>query len=174
MAELAPSGGGPNRLFIILAIFLGGLLVLGLLGLGGYYVLQRFLAPSPVAIASTPTIRPANTPTRVLATATLAPTDIPSPTFVLGIGATSTPGGAAPLGLSGGTITATMTTFFSTPGYGTPGYGTIGYGTPGYGTPGSGNLPQTGLGEDLLMLAGGIVLIMIVFAARRARSGGAA
>ena len=28
MSELAPSGGGPNRLFVILALGLGGLLVL--------------------------------------------------------------------------------------------------------------------------------------------------
>jgi LPXTG-motif cell wall-anchored protein len=31
-------------------------------------------------------------------------------------------------------------------------------------------LPKSGLGEDLLLLAGGIILVAIVFLARRART----
>jgi hypothetical protein len=151
MSELAPSGGGPNRLFIILALGLGILLILGLIGLGGYFVLQN-IARAPV---SAPTaIFVASTPTReALATATLAPsptlTEQPTPTFVLvtGGGPTQTPGGP--------TATATQTV---------SGAATIG--TP------SGQLPKSGLGEDLLLLAGGVVLVLIIFAARRARVAG--
>jgi hypothetical protein len=40
---------------------------------------------------------------------------------------------------------------------------------PGTGTPGS-EMPPTGIGEDLLLLAGGIVLVFVIIAARRARS----
>lgn len=151
MAELAPSGGGPNRLFIILAIFLGGLLLLGLLGLGGYFLFQRFIAAPPAV--PTPVVRIVSTPTRALPTQTLQPTDIPSPTFVLlsGAGTTSTPSGVSAVAITG-TVAIT---------------GSI---TPGTGTPGNGSLPKTGVGEDLLLFAGGVVLILIVFAARRARS----
>ena len=149
MAELAPSGGGPNRLFVILALGLGGLLVLGLLGVGGFFLIQRFTTPAPAAPTA---IRiAATTPTRALPTATLQPTDVPSPTFVLVAqsAATITPGGVS--------AAATVTT-------------TVGAGT---GTPTS-SLPNTGVGEDLLLLAGGVVLVLIVFAARRARASGSA
>jgi hypothetical protein len=37
-------------------------------------------------------------------------------------------------------------------------------------TPTGGQLPKSGLGEDLLLLAGGIILVAIVFLARRART----
>ncbi len=148
MAEIAPAGGGgPNRLFIVLAIGLAVLLVLGLVGLGGLFFIRTAFAPPP------PTVRiAAATPTRVLPTppppptATPAPTEIVTPTLVLSGGGTGTVTPATP--------TATTTA-----------------GTPaGTGTPGTGTLPQSGLGEDLMLLAGGIVLVMVVFAARRARS----
>jgi LPXTG-motif cell wall-anchored protein len=35
-------------------------------------------------------------------------------------------------------------------------------------------MPQTGVGEDLLLLAGGVVLVLIIFAVRQARSTGTA
>jgi len=151
MAELAPSGGGPNRLFVILAAGLGGLLILGLLAVGVIFGLQRLTTQAP---ALTPTVIriAATTLTRALPSATLAPTEIPSPTFVLlsGASTTTTPGSAA------AAVTATTAITRSI--------------TPGTGTPGTGNLPQTGVGEDLLLFAGGAVLILVVFAARRARS----
>lgn len=154
MAELAPSGGGPNRLFVILALGLGGLLVLGLLAVGGIFLFQRVTAPPP---ATPVAVRAASTPTRApLPTAAVqaTSTEAPSPTFVLvaqGAG-TLTPGGVS--------AAATVT-------------GTVKTGTPGTGTPGTG-LPPTGVGEDLLLLAGGVVLVLIVFAARRARASGSA
>jgi len=147
MAELAPSGGGPNRLFIILALGLGGLLILGLIAVGGIFLFQRFTAPGP---AATPTVlvRVVNTPTRVVLPTQPPPTDIPSPTFVLLAQAAET-------GTPAGSVTATTAIT-----------GSI---TPGTGTPGA-SLPKTGVGEDLLMLAGGVVLVLVVFAARRARA----
>ncbi len=153
MSELAPSGGGPNRLFVILALGLGGLLVLGLLGVGGFFLIQRFTAappPAPTAVRVA-----ANTPTRALPTATVAvtPTELPTPTFVLVAAgaATQTPGG----------VSVAATTVVT---------GSV---TPGTKTPANG-LPNTGVGEDLLLLASGVVLVLIVFAARRARSSGTA
>lgn len=132
MAEIAPGGGGPNRLFVVLAVVLAGLLVLGLLAVGGVLLIPRLLG------APAPTVRAAATVTRVIAQATLAPTatpeviEVPTPTLVN----------------AGGLVSP----------------------TEGSGTPASGQLPQSGLGEDLMVLAGGVVLALIVFAARRART----
>lgn len=146
MAEIAPAGGGPNRLFIVLAIGLAALLVIGLIGLGGFFAIQTLFKPSPtrVALATATRALPTSTPAP---TETTAPTTAPTPTLVLSSGGTET---AVALG---GAATATVT------------------GTPA-GTPeatGSGSLPQAGLGEDLLLLAGGVVLVMVVFVARRVR-----
>src|SRR5512143_3375155 len=154
MAEIAPAGGGPNRLFIVLAIGLAALLILGLIGLGGFLLIPRLLglgaSPSPTVRISPATA----SATRVLATLTPvnSPTsvvqDTPTPTLVL---LTGTPGAG------GGTATPTVIGG--------------GAGTPAAtGTPGSGELPKSGLGEDLLLLGGGVVLVLIVFAARRART----
>ncbi len=134
MAEIAPGGGGPNRLFVVLAVGLAGLLVLGLLAVGGVLLIPRILgttAPPPAAKVIT-------TPTRVAMattapTETTVPTEAPTPTLV-GAGSLASP-----------------TSDIS-------------------GTPASGQLPQSGLGEDWLLLSAGIVLVLIVFAARRART----
>jgi hypothetical protein len=130
MAEVAPGGGGPNRLFVVLAVGLAGLLVLGLLAVGGVLLIPRLLGGN----APAPTVRAATTPTRfiALATPTEAPTEVPTPTLVA----------------AGGLVTPTEVT----------------------GTAVSGQLPQSGLGEDLMVLAGGVVLLLIIFAARRART----
>ena len=154
MAEIAPSGsGGPNRLFVILAIGLGALLFLGLIGLGGFLVFQSFTRPpaSPTAravVTASPAIRVVATP---------AATDVATPTLVL-IAASTPTGGTTPLvtATTGLTTTGTIT------------------GTPGTGTP-TGSLPKTGgVGDSLLWLAGGLVLVLVIFAARRARAGTAA
>src|SRR5574341_184130 len=139
MAEISPSGG-PNRPFVALALGLGGLLILGLIGLGGFFVLQAITRPS---VAPTPRLVLAS-PTRIsllAATPTAPVTDTPTPTLVV----------VAPTQGPPGSPTATV----------------IGGGT---GTPGTGQLPRSGLGEDLLLLAGGGVLVLIIFAARRART----
>ena len=149
MAEIAPAGGGPNRLFLVIALGLVGLLLLGLIAVGGILLIPRIFQTS----APAPTQRIAiTTPTRVIAAAaTEVPTDTdtpePSATFVV----VTTPGaGQTPV------LAANVTN------------------TPGTGTPASGTLPQSGMGDDLLLLAGGVVLVMIIFAARRARSTGPA
>jgi hypothetical protein len=152
MAEIAPAGGGPNRLFIVIALGLVGLLLLGLIAVGGVFLIPRILGTS-----APPTLRVAvTTPTRNVGAAavTAAPnTDTPIPTStsvintpVLVIGSPAAP--------SEGTITATTTIT----------------GTPGAG----GTLPKSGLGEDLLLLAGGIILVLIIVAARRALAPGVA
>ncbi len=144
MAELTPTGG-PNRPFVVLALGLGGLLILGLIGLGGFFVLQSITRPS---VAPTPRLVLA-TPTRIslfAPTATSPVADTPTPTLVVG-----TPTQGAP-----GSPTATV----------------IGGGTATPGTSGTGQLPRSGIGEDLLLLAGGVVFVMIIFAARRARTTG--
>lgn len=150
MAEIAPAGGGPNRLFVVIALGLVGLLLLGLIAVGGVFLIPRILGTT-----APPTLRVAvTTPTRNvgIAAVTTAPTDTPIPTGtsvintpVLVIGSPAAP--------SEGTITATATIT---------------------GTPGTGTLPQSGLGEDLLLLAGGIILVLIIVAARRARAPGMA
>ncbi len=144
MAEIAPAGGGPNRLFIVIAVGLVGLLLLGLIAVGGILVIPRIFQTS-----APPTIRVAvTTPTRVTPTTAPTSTDTPEPTSTSVI---------VPLVISpaaGETVTATTTIT----------------GTPGAG----GTLPRSGLGEDLLVLAGGVVLVFILVAARRARATGTA
>ncbi len=155
MSEIAPAGGGgPNRLFVVLALGLAGLLVLGLIAIGGVLLIPRLLG-GVVGTAPT-TVRAATTPTRLIVLATTA---------------------ASPTAAATDTVAPTPTLVNANVGGGTPGAegtGTptvIGAGTPSTsGTPGAGGaLPSTGLGENLLLLAGGVVLVLIVFAARRAR-----
>jgi len=151
MAEIAPAGGGPNRLFVVIALGLVGLLLLGLIAVGGVFLIPRFLGTS-----APPTLRVAvTTPTRgvVVAAVTTAPTDTPIPSSTAVINTPVLVVGS-PAATSTGTITATATIT----------------GTPGAG----GTLPQSGMGEDLLLLVGGIVLVLIIIAARRARAPGVA
>jgi hypothetical protein len=154
MAEIAPGGSGPNRLFIVIAIGLVAILLLGLIAVGGILVLPKIFNVASVP----PTVRVAvTTPTRSVnvAAATVVPTSTDAPiataTLVL-VGTPIVSGGATVTGT--GTITATTT-------------------ITGTGTPGTGTLPKSGLGEDLLLLAGGVVLVLVIFAARRARATGA-
>jgi hypothetical protein len=151
MAEIAPAGGGPNRLFLVIALGLVGLLLLGLIAIGGVFLIPRLLGSSPA-----PTLRVAvTTPTRnvALAAVTEAPTstDTPIPTATSVI---NTP--VLLVGSPAATSQITATTNIT--------------GTPGAG----GSLPQSGLGDDLLLLAGGIILVFIIVASRRARVPGTA
>lgn len=143
MAEIAPAGGGPNRLFIVLAIGLAALLVIGLIGLGGILFIQnasRSAVVSPtIRIAAATATRPAPT----VEVATAAPTAVATPTLVL------SGSGGVPVAQTGATSTPAPTPAPNTT---------------------TGELPQTGLGENLLLLAGGIVLVMIIFVARRVRT----
>ena len=150
MAEIAPAGGGPNRLFVVIALGLVGLLLLGLIAIGGVFLIPKLLGSNPP-----PTLRVAvTTPTRnvALAAVTEAPTatDTPIPT---GTAVINTPVllVGSPAATSNITATVNLT-----------------------GTPTGGALPQSGMGEDLLLLAGGVILVMIIVAARRARAPGTA
>jgi hypothetical protein len=152
MAEIAPAGGGPNRLFVVIALGLVGLLLLGLIAIGGVFLIPRLLGSNPPP----PTLRVAvTTPTRNVAVAavTEAPTstDTPVPTATSVI---NTP--VLLVGSPAATSQITATTNIT--------------GTPGAG----GALPKSGLGEDLLLLVGGIILVFIIVAARRARAPGTA
>jgi len=153
MAEIVPAGGGPNRLFVVIAIGLVGLLLLGLIAVGGVLFIPRLLGTS----APPPTVRVAvTTPTRVAPVAVLVATDTPIPPATSVIN--------TPVIVPGTPVTSTSTVTATT----------VFTGTPGTGTPSGGQLPQSGLGEDLILLAGGVVLVLIIVAARRARATGAA
>jgi len=140
-------------MFIVIALGLVGLLVIGIVVfLLFMLVVQPAMNAARVPVA-TPTrtvvITFATTPTRaalVVFTPTAAVTE-PPPTATLVNQPVS--GGTTPV--SGSALTPTTSV------------------TPGTGTPGTG-MPPTGVGEDLLLLAGGIVLVFVIIAARRARS----
>jgi hypothetical protein len=193
--EEPSGGGGPNRLFIILALSLAGLLVLGLLGVSIYLVYTRFIAP-PASGSPTPTRPPA------VITATTTVVGTPAPV------ATDTPGGATPTPtsvLSGRTPVPTITgTLPSVPGATgtpapsptsgvvpiatntpTPGGGAAATsapartntpssetpGTGGGGTPPTsdgGTLPTTGLETDLAII--GALMVLLLLIARGLRS----
>lgn len=162
MAEIAPAGGGPNRLFLIIAIGLGGLLVIGIIAVGAFFFLSS-MSPKPTAAptvaakavsTTTPTVRP---------TSTVAVTDTPAPTNT----SVLAPAVSSSSGASSSAVSVVSTGLVTATGSFT--------GTPGAGTPGApGSLPATGLGENLLILVGGIVLVLVIFVARRARSVGTA
>jgi len=82
--EPVPEPPEQNRLFIIIAIGLVGMLVLGLLGIGGYVVFSRSKRSAYLAEERPVVMMPTDTPT-VMATATPLPTNTFAPP------ATSTP-----------------------------------------------------------------------------------
>jgi hypothetical protein len=106
--------GAQNRLFVIVAIGLVAVLMIGLLSIAGLVIYTRFLAPaaSPTVVAEatlTPTAEAAATPTwspSPEATRTTGP--VPTATRVVSEGspqpgeATPTPGGAAATATPGG------------------------------------------------------------------------
>jgi len=153
VVEPAAGGSGPNRLFIVLAVGLVGLLVLGVVVIGGIFAIQQMAKPAAGVPTTTRVAIVLTTPTRaalVVLTPTTSFTDTPPlPTLVI------QPASGATTPVSGGALTPTTAVT-----------GTV---TPGTGTPGSG-MPPTGVGEDLLLLAGGVVLVFVIIAARRART----
>ena len=75
--------GGQNRLFVILAISLIGLLVLGLVGIGGVFIIRQNLEQQTVASHPTPTlmaILPNATATFTPAPPKATNTPLPTPT----------------------------------------------------------------------------------------------
>ncbi len=150
MAEIAPpGGGGVNRRFLYIVGGLGALLALGLLGLG----VVLFLGPAIQNIARGPTAAP----TRLPATPTTAPTLTrvpPTTTPTVQVAVAASPTAALP------TATATVL------GGNTP-VAPQAQVTPAEAT--GTQLPSAGLGDNLLLLAGGVILVLVVFAVRRVR-----
>ena len=75
--------GGQNRLFVILAVSLIGLLVLGLVGIGGVFIIRQNLEQQAVASKPTPTLMavlPIATPTFTPAPPKATNTPLPTPT----------------------------------------------------------------------------------------------
>lgn len=158
MAEVAPAGGGPNRLFIVLALGLVGLLLIGIVALVVFMFVIRPMMAQPAALP-TPTrvVIAVTTPTRAplpTATNTVVPTNTPPPTATLVVQPPASGGGTP---ASEVTVTATLAT---------AGTATT---APSTSTP-TGGMPATGIGENLLLLAAGLVLVLVIFAARRARA----
>lgn len=131
--------GAQSRIFIILAISLVGLLIVGLVSIAGLVVYTRFLAPSP-----TPPVVAVATPTQaVTPTATLPPPAV-------------TPTGEAP--------TATRVIGSPMPGTETPVIGVSPTATP----VGGDQIPDTGFGP-LEAVVGGIILLVLILVVRRLR-----
>ena len=94
---MANPDGAQNRLFVIVAVGLVGVLMVGLLSIAGLVVYTRFLAPpaSPTVVAeATPTVpQPTSTPAPAPSpTATLG--QPPTPTRVVGPAGSPQPGQA--------------------------------------------------------------------------------
>ncbi len=154
---------GQSRLFVILAIALIGLLVVGLLGIGGVFVIRQNLKEQAAVTAATPTViiklpQPSVTsspPTQ--AAAVNPPTPTSTPVLVVGdsgqqeasvgsIGSDNEPGEAQDMSL---------------PLPNTPVAGASEAGLPD-------QVPETGLGAlEAILIAVGFV--MVLFVARRMR-----
>ncbi len=162
--ELTTSGGGgPNRVFIIIALGLVALLILGVVAVGAFIFIQNQTKPPVPTVAikvtsTTPTVAVVrtNTPFSIAALPTNT-VEAPATATLVVIGPTAGGGTALPPVTATLAASAAITTSATVT-------GTLGAVTP------AGGMPQTGVGEDLLLLAGGIILIMIIFAARRARA----
>ncbi len=166
MAEVAPAGGGGgvNRTFLLIVGGLAALLVIGLLAVGALFVLPSLLPKSPSLAATS------MTPTRIAIAPTATATKVPvavTPTLVLGsqAAATNTPlaaptQAAADSGTNGTAVAPSAADPASKGGQAEA--------TPAASA--NGSLPQGGLGENLVLLAVGLVLVVVLFAARRARA----
>lgn len=147
MAEIAPStGGGANRTFLIIIGGLAALLFIGLLALGALFILPNLFGGPPSVAQITPT------PTRIVIPPTA--TRAPQPTATLVIAATvppsPTPTEAAPTATpTPEVITATPIPITATP------------------APTEEQLPESGLGENLVLLVGGALLLLGVIVAVR-------
>lgn len=166
----APEGGGSNSLFIIVAVGLAGLIVLGLIAIGGVLYIRSQNAALQIAQITpeaTPTIDLANiddtptpattaTPTSTQTSSPLVPADTPTPT------ATSTPvvqptnTRVVADGETGSDATPTATR--------TP----IPVGTPAGNQPTPAEVPNTGAGGLELGLIGA-GLLAVLFISRRLR-----
>jgi hypothetical protein len=157
-----------SRLFVILAIALVGLLVLGLLGIGGVFVIRQNVQeqaaramPTPTLMIRLPNPSPTFTPVSAKATSTVMPTPVNTPVVGantdVAAGEKASVGGAADANQSGKGLPLPTPTK-----------------TPVAGAETAANaqkpnaVPDTGVGAlEAVMLAAGLVLV--VFVARRMR-----
>lgn len=159
MAEIAPVGSsGANRLFLLIVIGLAAVLLVGLIAAGALFLVPSFLGARSVAASST------ITPTRVAIAAATVTITAPVPTatpVLVAQAATDTPVPPEATATVAPTETpspAPTNTIAPTA-------------EPPTATPtDESSLPSTGLGDDLVVLAAGLVLVGVMFAARRARS----
>jgi hypothetical protein len=133
--------GVQSRIFIIVAIGLVGLLMIGLLSIAGLVVYTRFLAPaaSPTTVAVASPTQPSvagATPTLPAAPGVTPVGPAPTPTLVVQPAASPAPGEATPA------PTATPT--------------------------GEEEIPDTGFGP-LEAVVGGVILLLIILFVRRLR-----
>ena len=161
MAEVAPpaGGGGANRTFLLIIGGLAALLFLGLLALGALFVLPGLLggASTPVAAATTTPTRIAIAPTATRNPVTNTPVVVATATSLLPPTSTEEP---LPTDTETPEPPVTPIEVTATP---LPNGGASANG-------GTGSLPNTGLGEDLLTLGGGLFLLFVIVVVRRART----
>jgi len=155
--------GGQNRLFVILAISLIGLLVLGLVGIGGVFIIRQNLEQQAVASQPTPTLMsvlPIATPTFTPAPPKATNTPMPTPTNTPVVVGKSDSGEAA--ASSKGSAQGSPTPKIQLLPNRTP--------APDAATPNTSNVvPETGIGglEAVLIAIG---LTGVLFVARRLRT----
>lgn len=158
MAEIAPGGGNgkSNRTFLFIVGGLVSLLILGLIGVAAILFLPSLFGAKAATVAQLP---PTATATRVVIN---TPTSVPSPTMV--------PPTDTPTATPAPSATPTVIGAF---GMGAPGSvagaAAGGDANTANGQKGGGELPDAGLGEDLLLLVGGLALAAVVIMTRRAR-----
>lgn len=154
--DMEPQEGG-NRLFVILAVGLAGLIVLGLLSIGGVLVLRNIRGQQEIAQVTpqaTPTLMavkavPTNTPAPTSTPTTAPNTPVPTATNTPVVLPTETPSEAQMA------ATATAAAPTDTP---------VPVGTPA----GNNQLPDTGFGGlEMALIAFG--LVGVLFVSRRMR-----
>jgi cytoskeletal protein RodZ len=154
--------GGQNRLFVILAIALIGLLVLGLLGVGGVFIIRQNIQEQDAASKATPTLfailpNPSPTPTEIprIATQTPAPTPTNTPVVSAQSGQEAASSSRSSTGQG-----AEATALFAPAATRTP--------VAGAAAAGAATVPETGVGglEAVLL---GMGLTLVLFVARRLR-----
>ena len=152
MTETPFGGESQNRLFIIIAIGLVGMLVLGLLGIGGYVIISR-VRRGTEQVTAAQTVAAATAEAQATAE---APTESPVPTFTSV--PTETP---TPMVTNTPVVPPTTGTPELTPGAPTP----APTATP---TPAEGETPSAGFGGIGAILAG-LALAVVVLVARKVR-----
>jgi len=157
---------GQSRLFVILAIALIGLLVLGLLGIGGVFVIRQNLQEQAAVSGATPTLvirlpnpSPTSTPLTAPATSTPQPTPTNTPVMAAGSGGQEASVGEAESEQGNQEIPSIIKNN-PTPTR-TPVPGAAAAGLPD-------QVPETGLGAlEAVLIA--IALVTVLFVARRMR-----